>query len=188
MASNLSLKQSYLKTVMASKGGKSGRGGKPGEIGVRGGIRSVGKRGLEGKEEGVKEIRGTVLDGGKALIGGEKEGWKVLVGLTMVGNFWTNGKVKIRCGKTGLDESDWKEWEDEEVKNTFEGKGKGESEDVEMGEGVEVKVEKEDEWEGEEVDRVIGGMLEGVRGERWAGGREREEKGKKIKEEIEVID
>ena len=144
LASNLSLKQSYLKTAMASKGGKSGRGRRPGEIGVRGGVRSVGKRGLEGKEEGVREISGTILDGGKALIGGEKEGWQVLVGLTRVGNFWTNGKVKIRCGKTGLDESDWEVWEDEEVKDTFEGRGESESEKVEMGEGVEIKVEKEE--------------------------------------------
>ena len=91
---------------MASKGGKSGRGRRPGEIGVRGKSGGVGKRGLEGEKEGVREISGTILDGGKALIGGDKEGWTVLVGLTRVGNYWTNGKVKIRCGKKGMDESD----------------------------------------------------------------------------------
>ena len=108
---------------MASKGGKSGKGKRPGEIGVRGGIRSVGKKGLEGREEGVREISGTILNGGKALIGGEREGWQVLVGLMRVGNYWTNGKIKIRCGRRGLDESDRKVWEDEEIVDTLEGEG-----------------------------------------------------------------
>ena len=173
---------------MASKGGKSGRGRRPGEIGVRGEAGRVGKRGLEENEGGVREISGTILEGGKALIGGEKEGWEVLVGLKRVGNFWTNGKIKIRCGKKGLEESDWKVWEDEEIMDTFEGKGKRESEDVEMEDGVEIKVEKVEKWERENVDRVIGGMLEGVKGEKWAKEEEKLVKGKKVREEVEVID
>ena len=173
---------------MADKGGKSGKGRRPGEIGVRGKSGGVGKRRLEGKDEGVREIDGTILEGGKALIGGEKEGWKVLVGLTRVGNYWTNGKVKIRCGKKGLAESDWKVWEEEEVEDTFEGKGRVESEDIEMEEGVEVKVEKEERWVRENVDEVIGEMLEGVKGEEWAKEKEGGGRDKKKKEEVEVID
>ena len=188
LALNVSLKQSYLKTAMAGKEGKRGTERRPGKIGVGVMDGGVGKRRLEDGIVGVKEIEGTILDGGKALIGREKEGWEVLVGLTRVGNYWTNGKVRIRCGKKGLVESDWKVWEDEVVVDTFEGKKEKMDEDVGMDEGVEIKREKEEVWVRKDVDEVIGGMLEGVRGEEWA-----KEKGKKrreevIKEEVEVID
>ena len=173
---------------MAGKGGKSGKGRGHGEIGVRGKSGGVGKRGLERKEESVREIDGTILEGGKALIGGEKEGWRVLVGLMRVGNFWTNGKIKIRCGKKGLDESDWKVWEDEEIKDTFERKGAVEDEDVEMDEEVKVKIEKKEVWVRKDEDEVIEGMLEGVEGENWAKKGKEKEGGKRWKEEVEVID
>ena len=144
-------------------------------------------RTLDGGKEGVKEIEGTILDGGKALIGGEKEGWKVLVGLTSVGNYWTNGKVSIRCGKKGLGEGDWKRWEDEEIVDTFEGKKREDNEDVEMEEGMEVKEEKEEEKVEEDEGSVIRSRLEGVKEERWA--KEEEVRGiKKERREVEVID
>ena len=77
-------------------------------------------------------------------------------------------------------------WEDEKVVNTFEGRGEEREEDVEM-EGVEVdiKVEREDRM-GEDVDRVMKDMLEGIKGEEWAKGEEKNKKGKK--EEVEVVD
>jgi len=106
---------------MTKEGGKSGKGKKPGNNGVRGGRVGVGKRGLVEKVEVV----GRVIGEGMALIGDKEGGWEVLEGLVRDGDFWANEKVKIRCGKKGLEESGWKVWEDEEVKDTFEGKGKG---------------------------------------------------------------
>ena len=173
---------------MASKGGKSGKGKGPGKIGVSGGKGVVGKRGLKDGMEEVWEIPGTVIGEGKVLVGSEEEGWEVLVGLTRVGNFWTNGKVKIRCGKKGLDESGWKVWEDKEVEDTVKGKEKRESEDIEMGEGAELKVEKEEVWVRKNVDKVIGNMREGVKGGEWEKGEKKGSSDKKVKEEIEVVD
>ena len=169
---------------MASKGGKSGKGRRPGKIGARVEKGSVGKRGLEELEM----VEGTMLANGRALLGNEKDGWEVATDMVRVGNLWTNGKVAIRCGKKGLDKSGWKVWEDEEVEDTFEGKGGKESEDVEMEERVEVKIEEEEKWVGRDMDEVIGEMLEDVRGEEWERRREGRGKGKKAKEEIEVVD
>ena len=169
---------------MASKGGKSGRGGRPGKIGARVEKGSVGKRGLEELEM----VEGTMLANGRALLGNEKDGWEVATDMVRVGNLWTNGKVAIRCGKKGLDSSDWKVWEDEEVKDTFEGRGEEEGEDVEMGEGVEIKVEREEEGVRKGVDKIMEEMLEGVKGEKWAKEKKSDEGYKKKKEEIEVVD
>ena len=38
------------------------------------------------------------------------------------GDFWTNGSVRIRCGKKGLADSGWKVWEDEEMVDTLMGR------------------------------------------------------------------
>ena len=165
---------------MASKGGKSGKGERPGKSGVRVGKRSVGKRGLADLEI----VGGVMLANGKALLGNEKDGWKVVHDMVRVGNLWTNGEVAIRCGKKGLEEEEWNIWEGEEVRDTFEGRGEKDEEDVDM-EEVEVKVERERKIE-EDVERVVKDMLEGVKGEGWAKEKGANKKGKK--EEIEVVD
>ena len=165
---------------MAGKGGKSGKGERPGKSGVRVEKRSVGKRGLADLEI----VGGVMLANGKALLGNEKDGWKVVNDMVRVGNLWTNGEVAIRCGKKGLEEEGWKVWEDEEVEDTFEGKGGEEGEDVEM-EKVDIKVERENRIE-EDVERVMKDMLEGLKGEEWAKGEEKSKKGKR--EGIEVVD
>ena len=165
---------------MAGKGGKSGKGERPGKSGVRVEKRSVGKRGLADLEI----VEGVMLANGKALLGNEKNGWKVVHDMVRVGNLWTNGEVAIRCGKKGLEEEGWKVWEDEEIKDTFEGRGGEEEEDVDMGE-VDIKVEREDRIE-EDVERVVKDMLEGVEGEEWV--KEKERKKKEKREEIEVVD
>ena len=67
-------------------------------------------------------MRGTLIGEGRVLIGGEEEGWEVVEGLKREGEFWTNGVIKIRCGKKGLEESGWKVWEDETMVDTFEEK------------------------------------------------------------------
>ena len=162
---------------MVGKGGKSGKGERPGKSGVRVEKRSVGKRGLADLEI----VGGVMLANGKALLGNEKDGWRVAHDMVRVGNLWTNGEVAIRCGKKGLEEEEWKMWEDEEVKDTFEGKGEEKEEDVDM-EEVDVKVEREDKIE-EDVGRVMKDMLEGLKGEEWVRGEE-----KRRKEGIEVID
>jgi len=100
-ASNLSLEQYDSETAMAKTGGKSGKGKKPGNVGVRGGGGSVGKRGLVEK----MEIKGKVIGGGMALIREGGGGWEVLEELVKEGDFWTNEKIKIRCGKMGLEEN-----------------------------------------------------------------------------------
>ena len=182
LASNLSLKQSHLKTAMASKGRISGKGERPGKSGVRV------EKGRGGRKRLVEEkvVGERFLDGGKGLINLGGDDWEVVEGLARVGEFWTNGRVKFRCGKKVLEEEEWKVWEDEEVVNTFEGKGKEREEDVEM-EGVEVVIKKEREDKiGKDVDRVMRDMLEGLKGEEWAKEKERSKKGKK--EIIEVVD
>ena len=163
---------------MVGKEGKSGKGDRPGKSGVRVGKRSVGKRGLADLEI----VGGVMLANGKALLGNEKDGWKVVQDMVRVGNLWTNGEVAIRCGKKGLEEEEWKMWEDEEVKDTFEGKGEKEEEDVDM-EGVDIKVEREDRI-GEDVERVVRSMLEDVKGEEWERGKDKRGK----KREVEVVD
>ena len=84
---------------MAGKGGKSGKGDGPGKRGVRVEKRNVGQKGLVGDDGKVWEVRGTLIGEGRALVGGEEEGWEVVEGLKREGDFWTNGVVKIRCGK-----------------------------------------------------------------------------------------
>ena len=168
---------------MASKGGKSGEGIRPGKIGARVGKGSVGKRGLED----LKVVRGTMLANGKALLGNEKDGWKVVSDMVRVGNLWTNGRVAIRCGKKGLDEDEWKVWEDEEMKDTFEGKGDEGREDVEMEEGEDIKVEKEEVRVERIVEEVARERLRSL-GEVGMKRGKREGKGKGVKEEIEVVD
>ena len=166
---------------MASKGGKSGKGAGPGKIGVRVEKGRGGKRGLVE----VKLVGGRFLGGGKGLVNLGGDDWEVVEGLARVGDYWTNGKVKFRCGKKVLEEEEWKMWEDEKMTDTFEGKGKGKEEDVEM-EGVEVDIKKEREEKiGEDVDRVMRDMLGELKGEGWV--REREGN-KREKSEIEVVD
>jgi len=137
---------------MAKEGGKSGKGRKPGNNGVRGGRVGIGKRGLVEKVEVV----GKMIGEGMALVGDKVGGWEVLEGLVRDGDFWANEKVKIRCGKMGLVEKDWKVWEDVGMVDTFEGKGKG-KEGGGMSEkgGVEGGSEKmEVDGEGEVVGEV----------------------------------
>ena len=85
-------------------------------------------------------------------------------GLVKDGDFWTNEKVKVRCGKKGLEESVWKVWKDEEVKDTFEGKGKGKEV---LGKRDEVVVVEEGEVMEVDVVEVEEGVLKGIRGRRW---------------------
>jgi len=122
---------------MAGKGGKSGKGTGPGKRGVRVEKRSVGKKGLVENDGGVEEVKGTLIGEGRALIGGEEEGWEIVEGLKREGDFWTNGKIKMRCGKKGLEESGWKVWEDEMMVDTFDGK-------VVKKEKLEEKIESEE--------------------------------------------
>ena len=154
------------------------------KIGARVEKGSVGKRGLEELKMG----EGTMLANGRALLGNEKDGWEVATDMVRVGNLWTNGKVALRCGKKGLDESEWKVWEDEEMKDTFEGRGEAGEGDVEMEGGVEVKVEKEEKWVRRDVDEVLEESLRGVKGEKWAKEEEKKREIKRGKEVIEVID
>jgi len=107
---------------MASKGGKSGKGDGPGKRGVRVEKRSVGKKGLVEDDGKMWEVKGTLIGEGRALVGGKEQGWEVVEGLKRNGDFWTNGTIKIRCGKKGLEESGWKVWEDETMVDTFEEK------------------------------------------------------------------
>ena len=64
------------------------------------------------------------------------------------GDFWTNGSVKIRCVKKGLEESGWKVWEDETMVDTFEGKvvkeERVEKGDIEVSERMELDEESEE--------------------------------------------
>ena len=148
---------------MASKGEKSRKGAGRGKIGVRGGRGGVGKRRLAE----VVEVKGKLIGDGRAQVGDKKSGFDILEGLERDGDFITNGKVRIRCGKKGLEESSWRVWEDEVMVDTLEGKG-GE-------------VERE-----EDVDMDIGGMLEGVKGEEWA----KKEEAREVKrgKSVEMVD
>jgi len=168
LASNLSLNQSYLKIAMAGKGGKSGKGNGPGKRGIRVENRGVGKKGLVGAEGGVVEVKGTMIGEGRALIGGVEEGWEVLEGFKQDGDFWTNGTVKVKCGKKGLEESGWKVWEDETMVDTFDGKvvKKEKLEEVFREEELmEVDMEEANESEEEEKEEERGKKGKGVRAE-----------------------
>ena len=158
---------------MAGKGGKSGRGDGPGKRGVRVEKKSVGRKGLVGDDEKVWEVKGTMIGEGRALVGGEEEGWEVVEGLERRGDFWTNGVIKIRCGKKGLEGSGWKVWEDETMVDTFE-----------------EKVIKKEKLEGarEEGDKmeVDGGEVVGV-GEKVVVKEGGMEKGKAVEREVVEI-
>ena len=45
---------------------------------------------------------------GKGLLNLGGDDCEVVEGLVRVGEFWTNGKVKFRCGKKVLEEEEWK--------------------------------------------------------------------------------
>jgi len=141
---------------MAGKGGKSGRGDGPGKRGVRVEKRSVGRKGLVEDDGKEWEVKGTMIGEGRALVGGEEEGWEAVEGLERKGEFWTNGVIKIRCGKKGLEESGWKVWEDETMVDTFEEKvikkeklggarEEGDEREVDEKEVVRVEVKVENE-------------------------------------------
>jgi len=143
---------------MAGKGGKSGKGSGPGKRGVRVEKSGVGRKGLVEDSGNVWEVRGTLIGEGRALVGGEEEGWEVVEGLKREGDFWTNGAIKIRCGKKGLEESGWKVWEDETMVDTFEGKV---IKKEKLGDGREVVEEMEVDEE-EKVGSAEGeGKVEG---------------------------
>ena len=88
------------------------------------------------------------------------------------GDFWTNGSLKIRCGKKGLEESGWTVWEDETMVDTFEGK---------MVKKERLEGEKE---VGEKMEVDEEGRVEGMAGE--VKGKEKERKGKGA--QVEVVE
>jgi len=161
-----------LRIAIAGKGGKSGKGAGPRKRGVRVGKESVGKMGLEDKSDEVWEVRGTMIGEGRALVESEEEGWEVVEGLEREGDFWTNGKIKIRCGKKGLEESGGKVWEDKTIVDTFDRKV------VKKDKLEEEKVENEDM----EIDEEEEGKEKRERGEEVKEGKRVGEK------EVEVID
>ena len=116
------------------------------------------------------EVKGKMIGNRMALVGDKESGFDLLEELERDGDFMTNGKVRIRCGKEGLEESSWKVWEDEEMVDTF----------------VDKKEDQEKEEEVEDVDMDISGMLESVKGERWA--MEKEEREVKKEKSVEVVD
>ena len=125
---------------MVGKKGKSGNGAGPGKIGVRGG---KGKGGEKRLAE-VVEKRGSMIGEGRALVSRGDGTYDLLEDMVRDGDFWTNGKVRIRCGKKGLEDSSWKVWEDEEMVDTFDGKVVKKEKVVEVeesGEGMEVDEE-----------------------------------------------
>ena len=133
---------------MGNKGGKSGRGAGPGKIGVRGG---KGKDGEKRLAE-VIERQGSMIGEGRALVSRGDGTYDLLEDMERDGDFWTNGSVRIRCGKKGLEESNWKVWEDEEMVDTFDGKvvKKEKVEEVREGENDMELDEEESEGEGKE--------------------------------------
>ena len=148
---------------MAGKKGKSGNGVRPGKIGVRGG---KGKGGEKRLAE-VVERQGSMIGEGRALVKRGDGAFDLLEDMVRDGDFWTNGSVRIRCGKKGLEDSSWKVWEDEEMVDTFDGK-------VVKKEKVEEEREEEEDME---VDDEVSEVGEGEEGEE--GGKS---------EKIEVID
>jgi len=122
----------------------------------------------------VWEVKGTLIGEGRALVGGEEEGWEVVEGLVREGDFWTNGVVKIRCGKQGLEESGWKVWEDEAMVDTFEEKvikkeKLGEAEELEG----RMELDEEESVGGREGEKV--------------GEKKEREKGKGVEKEVVEI-
>ena len=140
---------------MAGKRGKSGNGAGPGKIGVRGG---KGKGGEKRLAE-VVERQGSMIGEGRALVKRGDGAFDLLEDMVRDGDFWTNGSVRIRCGKKGLEDSSWKVWEDEEMVDTFDGKvvKKEKVEEVEV-EDVEMV---EDEGDSEEEGEVKGRLDKG---------------------------
>ena len=149
---------------MAGKRGKSGNGAGPGKIGVRG---ERGKGGVKRLAE-VVERQGSMIGEGRALVKRGDGAYDLLEDMVRDGDFWTNGSVRIRCGKKGLEDSSWKVWEDEEMVDTFDGKV--------------VKKEKVDEEKEEVVDMEVDEEIS----EEEEGGKKVMDKGKG--KEIEVID
>ena len=124
------------------------------------------------EEKKMWEVKGTMIGAGRALVENTDEGWEVLEGVGREGDFWTNGMVKIRCGKKELEESGWKVWEDETMVDKFDGK----------------VVKKEElggeEEEGEEME--IDEVEENGRGRGDGKGVEKVEKGKAM--QVEVVE
>ena len=83
---------------MAGKRGKSGNGAGPGKIGVRGG---KGKGGTKRLAE-VVERQGNMIGEGRALVKRGDGAYDLLEDMVRDGDFWTNGSVRIRCGKKGI--------------------------------------------------------------------------------------
>ena len=138
---------------MVGKKGKSGNGAGPGKIGVRGG---KGKGG-EKKLAEVVERQGSMIGEGRALASRGDGTYDLLEDMVRDGDFWTNGRVRITCGKKGLEESGWKVWEDEEMVDTFDGKVVKKEKVEEVGsEEVEMEVDELSEEEKEREEKVIG--------------------------------
>ena len=136
---------------MVGKKGKSGKGAGPGKIGVRGG---KGKGGEKGLAE-VVERQGSMIGEGRALVSRGDGTYDLLEGMERDGDFWTNGKVRIRCGKKGLEESSWKVWEDQEMVDTFDGKVVKKEKVEEEEECEEMEVDEEESEEEEEEVKVL---------------------------------
>ena len=135
---------------MAGKKGKSGNGAGPGKIGVRDGKEKGGKKRLAE----VVERQGSMIGEYRALVKRGDGAYDLLEDMVRDGDFWTNGSVRIRCGKKGLEDSSWKVGEDEEMVDTFDGKVVKkekvvEEAEVEEGEGMEVDSSSEEEEEEE---------------------------------------
>ena len=190
---------------MAGKKGKSGNGAGPGKIGVRGG------KGIGGEKRlaEVVERQGSMIGEGRALVKRGDGAYDLLEYMVRDGDFWTNGSVRIRCGKKGLEDSSWKVWEDEEMVDTFDGKvvkkEKVEEEEKDIvnmeideeesdeEEEKEVEVKKVDKGKGKEIEVVDissgseegngVGLIEVWKEEKIA--KERREKDEKKKRELE---
>ena len=145
---------------MVGKRGKSGNGAGPGKIGVRGGKgKGGGKRLAE-----VVERQGSMIGEGRALVKRGDGAYDLLEDMVSDGDFWTNGSVRIRCGKKGLEESSWKVWEDEEMVDTFDGKVvKKEKVEEVKGEVVEMEIDESSEEE-EEVEKEGVGKVDKGKG------------------------
>ena len=93
---------------------------------------------------------------GRALVKRGDGAYDLLEDMVRDGDFWTNGSVRIRCRKKGLEDSSWKMWEDEEIVDTFDGKVvKKEKMDEKKEEVVEMEVDEEESEGEEEVGKVL---------------------------------
>ena len=101
-------------------------------------------------------MKGRIIGEERALVGSEEEGWEIMEGVERGDDFWTNGKINIRCGKKGVEESGWKVWEDKAMVDTFDRKVV-KREKVEKGERGEAEMEVDEEEEKEEsgVDKRV---------------------------------